>query len=644
MRKVSTILCSLYGVYAFTIWLIVIIIGGALLLVLPGLDLRRRVARRAIRLMLAASGIPYRFSHLDRLPDDPCVVIANHQSYLDGLVLTAALPPHFAPVIKRDMERVPIVGRVLARIGSRFVEREPAMAAGRDTLAILESLQAGQSIAIFPEGTFTPDRGLLPFRDGASFLAAKAGVPMVPVALRGTDKILPETGILPRPGRVTVDILEPATAEAADRAAADALRDRVEFALFAGLHPDAYIDHGQADSQANGKPRPTYDYYREAFADQALPFAYVDLDQLEAHIRSVLDIAANKPLRVDARVLRCPEIIERVMRANARFHGVKCATVDEALYLAGYSELNDFLVAFPVVQPAPVKRLCAAIGQGHGLTLTVDSTDTLDMLDETARAAEVELPLCVEIDTSAGIDDASPSRRSAVHDTKALVELARAIDARDNLSFRGVLIFDTQRQTRSGQDQRNGRHLLDARAGVISALSEAGLKPSLVDCGGIGELSFNANDPSVTEITVGAAFFGLADASATEAKSETPAAGYASEIMRRTDTQLYATLSGGYTAPDTRKGTTLPAVYLPRAAELDDLAGAGAGQLPIFDADNELCVGAPVFMRPANASELCERFDRLVLMQDGAIVGHARTYRAIGDQFGSQPRGASDAV
>ncbi len=641
MRTLSIVPRSLFGVYAFIVWLVVIIIGGALVLILPGLALRRRVARRAIRVMLLTSGIPYRFSHLDRVPAGPCVAIANHQSYLDGLVLIAALPPRFAPVIKRDMQRVPIVGRVLNRVGAHFVEREPAMAAGRDTRAILDALQTGESIAIFPEGTFTPDRGILPFRDGASFLATKAGVPLVPIALHGAGVVLPENDVLPRPGRVSVDVLEPSAADGEDRAAADALRDRVELALSAGLHPRPHI--------APGADRPTYAYYRQAFAGQPLPFAYVDLDQLEAHIRAVLDTAGTKPLRVDARVLRCPEIIERVMRSNARFHGVKCATVDEALYLADYSELNDFLVAFPVMRPAPIERLCAAIGQGHGLTMTVDSSGVLDMLEDAARSAEVELPLCVEIDTSLGLDADTPSRRSAIHDTGSLVELARAIAGHAHLSFRGVLIFDTQREqpskTRRGDKHkaREHRHLREARAEVVSALRAADLEPALVDCAGIGELSFNAGDPSVTEISVGAAFFGLADASDTEAESDTPAAGYASEIMRHPDTQLYATLSGGYTAPDTRDGATLPAVYLPRGAEIDDLPGAGAGQLPIFDADDELEVGAPVFMRPANASELCERFDRLALMQDGAIVGHARTYRAIGEPFGEVACRASDA-
>lgn len=643
MRQLSIVLRSLFGIYTFVIWVVFVVGGGALVLILPGLGLRQRVARRAIRLMLAASGIPYRFSHLERVPDGPCVVIANHQSYLDGLVLLAALPPRFAPVIKRDMARVPIIGRVLERVGSHFVEREPPMTAGRDTLAILESLQAGQSIAIFPEGTFTPDHGLLPFRDGASFLATKAGVPLVPAALQGAGAILPENNILPRPGRITVEILEPSTAEGTDRAASDALRDRVELGLLAGLHPSVHIEHGRA--------RPTYNYYHEAFADRALPFAYVDLDQLEAHIRSVLDTSGNKLLRVDARVLRCPEIIERVMRSDARFHGVKCATVAEALYLADYSELNDFLVSFPVVQTAAIQRLCDAIAQGHGLTLTVDDIDRLAGLDEAAGAAGITLALCVEIDASIHLNDDRASRRSAVHDTEALVELARAIAERAHLWFRGVLIFDTQRETPTGHHRvraraldRDGQHLRDSRAAVVSALSDAGLAPALVDCAGVGALAFNAEDPSVTEITVGAAFFGLADASATAARTDTPAAGYASEIMRHTDTRLYATLSGGYTAPDTSDGAMLPAVYLPRGAAIDDLPGAGVGQLPIFDAEDDLAVGAPVFMRPANASELCERFDRLVLMQEGAIVGHARTYRAIGDQFGGDYRHAADGT
>ena len=65
MRTLLIVSRSLFGIYAFIVWLVCIVVGGALVLILPGLALRRRPARRALRVMLLASGIPYRFSHLE---------------------------------------------------------------------------------------------------------------------------------------------------------------------------------------------------------------------------------------------------------------------------------------------------------------------------------------------------------------------------------------------------------------------------------------------------------------------------------------------------------------------------------------------------------------------------------------------------
>ena len=74
-------------------------------------------------LSCALAGIPFAVEGLERLPQVPCVVVANHASYIDGIVAAAALPPDFAFVIKKEMVRVPLAGLLLRRLGSQFVER-----------------------------------------------------------------------------------------------------------------------------------------------------------------------------------------------------------------------------------------------------------------------------------------------------------------------------------------------------------------------------------------------------------------------------------------------------------------------------------------------------------------------------------------
>src|SRR4051812_31110246 len=111
-----------YGIYTYCVFS-VLGLTALLGMALPGLARRRGVARAMSRLLLLFTGMPLVVKNLERIPAGQCVVVANHASYLDGVVMTAALPPRFGFVIKREMERVPLAGALLRRLGSEFVER-----------------------------------------------------------------------------------------------------------------------------------------------------------------------------------------------------------------------------------------------------------------------------------------------------------------------------------------------------------------------------------------------------------------------------------------------------------------------------------------------------------------------------------------
>lgn len=195
--------------YAAWAGIIFLLLGSAALLVIllmPGLPARRRIAQGAARLALFACGMRVETRHADHLPDAPCVVVANHASYLDGVVLFAALPPRFGFVIKREMDRVPLAGLLLRRIGSHFVDRGGAAQGKRDARALLLEARSGGAMAMFPEGTFRHEPGLARFRSGAFVLAANGGMPIVPIAIRGTRRALPPGRPLPVPGRIEVEM------------------------------------------------------------------------------------------------------------------------------------------------------------------------------------------------------------------------------------------------------------------------------------------------------------------------------------------------------------------------------------------------------------------------------------------------------
>ena len=232
-------------------FVVVVLPAAILVIAAPGLARRRRFAKQAARFSLLASGSPIQVAGLDKLPQDqPCVVVANHASYLDGIVLQGALPPNFSFVIKREMEKVPFVNFLLMRLGSQYVDRSDRRKGGRDALRILRLAQSGQALGFFPEGTFDSRPGLKRFHLGAFTAAARHRMPLCPIRIEGTRDILPADAWLPRPGliRVTVlDCLEPPDNH--DQASIRDLRDRARQTLLQSHpEPDLLLDQPAAST------------------------------------------------------------------------------------------------------------------------------------------------------------------------------------------------------------------------------------------------------------------------------------------------------------------------------------------------------------------------------------------------------------
>lgn len=228
-----------FGLYATLLFLILGLGALLALLFLPGVHRRRAFARGAARAFLSLAGMPVRVVNPERLPAAQCVVVANHASYLDGVVFTAALPPRFGFVIKREMNDVPLAGLLLRRLGSEFVERFNRNRGAADARRVLRNATNGHSLVFFPEGTFTKMPGLMKFHMGAFVIAARAGCPIVPAVVRGTRHALSPQGGLPRPGPIEITLLPPVEPPPAASTAASELRDRARKAILEELaEPD----------------------------------------------------------------------------------------------------------------------------------------------------------------------------------------------------------------------------------------------------------------------------------------------------------------------------------------------------------------------------------------------------------------------
>lgn len=173
-----------------------------------------------------ASGIRLEFEGADQLPADGCVVVANHTSYLDGVILIAALPPRFGFVIKKEMDRVPLASLLLRRIGSEFVDRVNRHKGAMDARRMLRRASSGHSFVFFPEGTFSKQVGLLRFHTGAFATAVRAGCAVVPVVVHGARTALSWNQVVPTPTRIRVEVLAPIRSATGDRDAAIHLREQ----------------------------------------------------------------------------------------------------------------------------------------------------------------------------------------------------------------------------------------------------------------------------------------------------------------------------------------------------------------------------------------------------------------------------------
>lgn len=224
--------------HAVRAWLVLGLLGAVAWLLtwtpLPRHTLWRTV--RALATLAAGSAaLPIAVHGAEHLPaaGQPAIVVANHQSYLDGVLMLIALPrpPRF--VVKGELGASMLLARPLRRLGALFVDRFDAAAGMSDLAALSAAAEAGALLVIFPEGTFKRMPGVLPFHLGAFKLAAASGAPLLPAAIRGSRSILRADSWFPRRGAVVITIREALRGAAGDSewASAIRLRDRARAAI-----------------------------------------------------------------------------------------------------------------------------------------------------------------------------------------------------------------------------------------------------------------------------------------------------------------------------------------------------------------------------------------------------------------------------
>jgi acyl carrier protein len=214
--------------YAAFGWVMLAGIGLPLALVLaltPTIRLRWAALRAAAKSALVVSRVPVRVHGASSLPSGPYIIVSNHASWADGIALAATMPGRLRFVAGEVFARQPVIGYVLRRGGTVFVERGDREHSVADAARLVTLAKGEEHLTIFPEGGLAPLPGLRQFHLGAFTAAASAGVPVVPVAIRGSRRVIRPGGKVLRRGTIDVVIGRPLRAGGSDWHDAVALQE-----------------------------------------------------------------------------------------------------------------------------------------------------------------------------------------------------------------------------------------------------------------------------------------------------------------------------------------------------------------------------------------------------------------------------------
>lgn len=162
-------------------------------------------ARAWAWLIIKSSGVRVALSGRDHIEEGrPYVLMANHQGAFDIFALLAYLPVNFKWVAREEIFRIPVLGWAMAAAGYISIDRKGKKKAMESVERAVAKIRDGASVLVFPEGTRSPDGEIHPFKRGGFTLAVKAGVPIIPISIRGSRNVLPRSSLRLRPGRIEI--------------------------------------------------------------------------------------------------------------------------------------------------------------------------------------------------------------------------------------------------------------------------------------------------------------------------------------------------------------------------------------------------------------------------------------------------------
>lgn len=389
--------------------------------------------------------------------------------------------------------------------------------------------------------------------------------------------------------------------------------------------------------------------YDRATAHLDAPLAIVDLDAFDANADDLVRRAGGKPVRVASKSVRCRALLERIL-ARDGFAGLMSFTLAESLWLAR-SGFEDVLLAYPSADHAAFGELANDPKLAAAVTVMIDDPAQLKLIDDSRDGGTEVIRVCLELDTSLkmlGGRVRVGALRSPLRSPAQLADIARTVSARPGFKVVGIMAYEGHiagvGDSVAGRPFRSRairlmqatakRELVERRAEVVRAVRAVVPDLEFVNGGGTGSVQYTAAEDSVTEIAAGSGLYVPRLFDNYTSFTGRPSALFAMPVVRRPGVGVVTVLGGGYPASGAAGPDRLPVPYLPEGLRYDPQEGPGEVQTPLLGSPaDDLLIGDKVWFRHAKAGELCERFDKLHLIEGDAVTATVPTYRGEGMTF-----------
>lgn len=384
-----------------------------------------------------------------------------------------------------------------------------------------------------------------------------------------------------------------------------------------------------------------------ATRDRPAPVVALSVPALARNAHDMLRRAGGVPIRVATKSVRSRGILDAVL-ALPGYRGVLAYTLAEALWLA--QSIDDVVVGYPTADRAAIAQLAADEQAVASITLMIDSTDQLDLIDGAAGQRRAPIRVCLDLDASwrtralghLGV------RRSPLHSARDLRRLAEHIAQRPGFALVGVMAYEAQiagvADRPAGKaaegallrrvQRASAAELAERRAEAVAQVREV-TEIEFVNGGGTGSLSETAAEVSVTEVAAGSGLYGPHLFDHYSRFTPAPALGFALDVVRKPTRGRATLLGGGWIASGPAAPDRLPLPVWPEGLSLEAREGAGEVQTPVRGAAAEsLRPGDRVWLRHAKAGEPLEHVHEIVPVDEqGDALAPIPSYRGAGKSF-----------